>query len=397
MDLEYPSEVQEFADEVRDFVRNNLPPEIRDKVLSYKRVSRDEQIYWQRKLCDKGYAAPSWPEEFDGPGWSPIQRHIYEQVTAEEGAPPAMPFGESMIAPVLMKVGTKEQQEHYLPRIRTLEYYFCQGFSEPGAGSDLASLKTHASLSGDEWIINGQKMWTSFAHNANMIFLLARTDPSVKLQDGISMFMFPLDSKGTSVRPIMTIDGHHHTNEVFLDNVRVPRSSIIGETNKGWTYAKLLLGHERHTIARIGEAKRDLRLLKTLVSEQCPNGAPSFFCHSFRGRVARIEIELLALEITALRMIGASQHENAPGIEANMLKIKGSEIRQGLAELLLEAVGPFGLPFDPNDEARRAGNPAIGPRIAASLGPHFLSTRVLSIYGGSNEIQRNIIAKSLGL
>ncbi len=396
MQLSYPAEAQKFVDEVRDFVRKTLPAETKEKVLHHRRIPRDERISWQQKLVEGGYATPGWPKEFGGPGWNALQRHLYDEVTSEEGVPAIIPFGEAMIAPVLMKVGSKEQQDFYLPRIRTLEHYFCQGFSEPGAGSDLASLKCRAVLDGDEWVIDGQKMWTSQAHDANMIFMLVRTDFEAKLQEGITMLVFPLDQKGITIRPIITIDGHHHTNEVFFDNVRVPKSSLIGEVNKGWTYAKLLLGHERTTIARIGQSKRELRRLKEVAKEQKVDGTPILEQQAFRDRVAQVEIELLALELTALRLISTVGKGGGPGVEANLLKIKGSEIQQRLTELMLEAVGPYGLPFDPHKSAD-SNQPPIGPEIAASLGPNYLMTRVVTIYGGSNEIQRNIIAKTLGL
>jgi alkylation response protein AidB-like acyl-CoA dehydrogenase len=396
MDLTYPEEVRHFADEVRDFVRAELPPEVRRKVLHHQRISRDEQIAWQGKLCERGFATPNWPKEHGGPGWNALQRHIYDCITAEEGAPPAIPFGESMIAPVLFAVGTPEQKAHYLPRIRTLDYWFCQGFSEPGAGSDLASLKTRAVLDGDEWVINGQKMWTTLAHDANMIFCLVRTDPGAKQQEGITMLVFPMDRPGITVRPIITIDGGHSTNEVFFENVRVPKSSLIGEVNKGWNYAKLLLGHERTGIARIGQSKRELARLKALAREQRADGAPLAASPAFRNKVAAVEIDLLALELTALRTISAGVR-GGPGVEANLLKIKGSEIQQALTELTLEALGPYGLPYDPQKGLSETNLPPVGPDEAASAGPNYLMTRVVSIYGGSNEIQRNIIVKSLDL
>jgi alkylation response protein AidB-like acyl-CoA dehydrogenase len=353
-------------------------------------------IAWQRKLCERGFATPAWPKQYGGPGWSALERHIFDEVISEEGAPPALPFGESMIAPVLFKVGSPEQKAHYLPRIRTLEYWFCQGFSEPGSGSDLASLKTRAVLDGDHWIINGQKMWTSLAQHANMMFCLVRTDPAAKPQEGISMLVFPMAQPGMTVHPTITIDGGHTVNEVFFDDVRVPKDSLIGEANKGWTYAKLLLGHERTAIARIGQSKRELRRLTALAQDQKADGTPLIATPAFRDKVAAIEIELTALEITALRTISGAD-AGALGVEANLLKIKGSEIQQRLTELLLEAVGPYGLPYDPARGADRSNLPPIGPAEAAALGPNYLSTRVVTIYGGSNEIQRNIIAKSLGL
>ncbi len=396
MELNYPSAVRQFADEVRQFVRAALPAEIRLKVLNHQRLPPAEQRLWQRKLCERGWACPSWPAEFGGPGWDPLKRHVFDCVTAEEGAPPAIPFGECMIAPVLMAVGSPEQQAHYLPKIRTLEYWFCQGFSEPGSGSDLASLKTRATRDGSDWVIEGQKMWTSLAHHANQIFLLARTDPQAKLQEGISMFVFSIDRPGITIRPIITMDGGHHTNETFFDAVRVPADSLIGEVNKGWTYAKLLLGHERTSIARIGQSRRELRRLKALAATETDNGRPLSDKPSVRNEIANIEIALLALEVTALRVISDAEG-SGPGIEANLLKIKGSELQQRLTEAMIDIAGPFAVPFDPSCGLDASNEALPGPEFAASFGPNYLNTRVVTIYGGSNEIQRNIIAKSLGL
>lgn len=393
MDLKYPERAARFAEEVRDFVRRELPADIRDKVNKRQKIKPDEQRAWQRKLCDKGWACPTWPQEHGGPGFDAMEKLIFENICSEEGAPPVIPFGELMIAPVLIAVGSPEQKARLLPKIRTLDYWFCQGFSEPGSGSDLASLRTRAVLEGDEWVINGQKMWTSGAHNANWIFMLVRTNTEVKKQEGISMMVFPMSTPGITVRPIITMDGQHHTNETFFDNVRVPKTALIGDVNKGWDYAKLLLGHERTSIARIGQSKRELRRLKALASEQAIDGAALMNYAPFRDRVAAVEIELLALEITALRAIAKG---GAPGVEANLLKVKGSEIQQKLTELFMDAAGPYGLPFDP-DRGLHTGNEPIGFDEAASLGPNYLMTRVVTIYGGSNEIQRNIVAKTLGL
>ncbi len=393
MNLKYPERAARFADEVCAFVRKELPPVVRDKVQRRQKVSPDEVKLWQRKLCDRGWACPGWPKEYGGPGFDPLERMIFDNVTNEEGAPAVVPFGEVMFAPVLFAIGSAEQKAQILPKIRTLDYWFCQGFSEPGSGSDLASLRTRAVLDGDEWVINGQKMWTSGAHNANMIFMLVRTNPDVKAQEGISMMVFPMSTPGITVRPIVTMDGGHHTNETFFDNVRVPKNALIGEVNKGWTYAKLLLGHERSLIARVGQSKRELRRLKALASEQSMSGGSLMSHAPFRDRVAAVEIELLALEITALRTIAKG---GSPGVEANVLKVKGSEIQQRLTELFMDAAGPYGLPFDP-ERGLHDGNEPIGFDEAASLGPNYLMTRVVTIYGGSNEIQRNIVAKTLGL
>jgi len=393
MYLKYPDKAAQFADEVRAFVRAHLPVEISDKVKKRQKISPDEQRFWQSTLCDRGWACPGWPKQYGGPGFDPLERQVFDNVTSEEGAPPIIPFGEAMIAPVLIAVGSPEQKAHFLPKIRTLEYWFCQGFSEPGSGSDLASLRTRAVLDGDHWVINGQKMWTSTAQHANWIFMLVRTDPDAKQQEGISMLVFSMSTPGVTIRPIITIDGGHHTNETFFDNVRVPRSALIGEVNKGWNYAKLLLGHERTSIARIGQSKRELGRLKALAAEQTSDGTALIEDRGLRKKIAAVEIDLAALEITALRAIAKS---GPPGVEANLLKVKGSEIQQRLTELFMDIAGLYGLQFDPS-RGLDQGNDFVGFDEAASLAPNYLNTRVVTIYGGSNEIQRNIIAKTLGL
>ena len=285
MDLSYPPELEDFADEVRRFVKAELPAETRDNVLYGRPLHRDERITWQRKLCDMGWAAPDWPAEYGGTDWDDLKKYVFSEVMNDEGAPAPVPFGQSMIAPVLLAVGSQAQKDHYLPRILTLEYFFCQGFSEPGSGSDLASLKTRAVLDGDQWVINGQKTWTTLAHDANMMFCLVRTNPDAeKPQEGISMLVFPMDTPGIEVRPIITLNADHHVNEVFFDDVRVAKDSIIGEPNLGWSYAKLLLGHERTGVARIGQSKRELRRLKQLAGGITVNGGTLMDQPSFRKK-----------------------------------------------------------------------------------------------------------------
>jgi alkylation response protein AidB-like acyl-CoA dehydrogenase len=300
-----------------------------------------------------------------------------------------------MIGPVLIAFGSETQKQYYLPRILSGEDWWCQGFSEPGSGSDLASLRTKAVLDGDHWVVNGQKTWTTLAQHANLIFCLVRTDPTVKKQEGISMLLIDMNSPGVTVRPIITIDGEHEVNEVFFDDVRVPRENIVGEPGKGWTYAKFLLSHERSGIARVGQAKRELRRLKTIAAAEMVEGVPLIETRAFREKIAAVEIDLMALELTNLRMIAAEKSGQAPGAEANMLKIKGSEVQQSLTELMMEAVGPYALPFDPDALEPGWNGEPIGPDYAAPLAGTYFNFRKVSIYGGSNEIQRNILSKSL--
>ena len=395
MDLKYSDEERAFADEVRAFARAELDPAVRERVLNHKRLSKEDFLGWHRKLHAKGWVAPNWPTAYGGCGWNAVYRFIHEEVLAEEGAPPIVSFSINMIGPVLIAFGSDRQKQYYLPRILSGEDWWCQGFSEPGSGSDLASLRTKAELDGDHWVVNGQKTWTTLAQHANLIFCLVRTDPTVKKQEGISMLLIDMNSPGVTVRPIITIDGEHEVNEVFFDDVRVPKENIVGEPGKGWTYAKFLLSHERSGIARIGLAKRELHRLKAIAAAETVDGVPLIETKSFREKIAAVEIDLMALELTNLRMIAAEKSGQAPGAEANMLKIKGSEVQQTLTELMMEAVGPYALPFDPDAlEAGWNGEP-IGPDYAAPLAGTYFNYRKVSIYGGSNEIQRNILSKSL--
>lgn len=373
-----------FADEVRDFVRTHCPADVRAKVMDAMSITSAERSAWHSALHERGWAAPHWPVEYGGAGWGLIQNYIFAETLAEEGAPDLGSFGLKMLGPTLMTYGTQAQKDHYLPRILSGEDIWCQGFSEPGAGSDLASLKTRAELVGDQWIVNGQKMWTTMAHEANMMFALVRTDPQApKPQMGISLLLIDLrETPGITIQPILLLNGERATNEVFFDDVRVPAASIVGEPHKGWTYSRTVLGNERLSIARIGLNRRQLAKLKCIAGEAGLLNAPTF-----RAKIAEADIELASLEAMAMAMLALAREGHAPGIEANMLKIKGSELQQRLTRLLIEAAGPQAAPMRSGAESRTIG------RLYKS---HF-DTRVVSIYGGSNEIQRNIIAKTLGL
>jgi alkylation response protein AidB-like acyl-CoA dehydrogenase len=302
-----------------------------------------------------------------------------------------------MVAPVIIAFGSPDQKARYLPRILATDDWWCQGFSEPGSGSDLASLRTRAVLDGEDWVVNGQKTWTTLAQHADMIFCLVRTDPDAKKQEGISFLLIDMKSPGITVRPIITIDGEHEVNEVFFDDVRVPGENLIGEPGKGWTYAKYLLSHERTGIARVGQSKRELKRLKQIAAAEEADGTSLLDTKAFRDKIAALEIDLMALEITNLRFIDAAR-KRGPGTEASILKIKGSEIQQQLTELMMEAIGPYALPFDPDALDEGWNGEPIGPDYAAPLAPDYFNARKISIYGGSNEIQKNILAKAvLGL
>ncbi|MBN9480517.1 MAG: acyl-CoA dehydrogenase family protein [Bordetella sp.] len=387
-----------FAEEVRAFVRENLCPLTRDQVLHGKLPRREQRLVWQRALVARGWGAPTWPVEYGGPGWTVVQRHLFDEVLTEEGAPAAPVFGMGMLAPVLMKFGSRSQKDRFLPRILNVEDWWCQGFSEPGAGSDLASLKTRAVRDGDEWVVNGQKIWTTLAHVADWMFCLVRTSDEPKKQLGLSLLLVPMSTPGVTVRPIITIDDEHEVNEVFLENVRIPAENVVGEPGKGWDYAKYLLSHERTGIARIGQSRREIRRLKALAADEPTPAGRLIDDRDFRTKVAEIEIRLTALELTTLRMLAAITGGAGPGAEANLLKIKGSEIQQDIAELMMDAVGRYALAYDAHAWSNGVHADPIGPADAAPLAGVYFNTRKVSIYGGSNEIQRNILAKSaLGL
>lgn len=397
MDLEYSEQDQQLRREIRSFLAEKLPPEIRAKVLAHKRLSKDDYLRWHKIAYAQGWIGASWPQEYGGTGWGPVQRHIWEEECALAGAPTIMPFGINMVGPVIMAFGNAQQKAYYLPRILSGEDWWCQGYSEPGAGSDLASLKTRAERvrdeSGEYYLVNGQKTWTTLAQYADMIFCLVRTDTSVRKQEGISFLLIDMKTPGISVRPIYMLDEEHEVNEVFFDNVKVPLANLIGEENRGWTYAKYLLGHERTGIAVIGRYKLELGFLKRLATRELKNGKPLLQDPLFASRVANLEIELMALEITLLRTLSAQTH--APGPQASLLKVKGTELQQGITELLMEAVGPYGLAFDPQYLEGEREHSSFEADEAAPLAANYFNFRKASIYGGSNEIQKNIISQMI--
>ena len=393
MDLEYSADERAFRDEVRAWLRANLPSALRDKVVRYAPLTRDDLLAWHRILAGQGWIAPAWPREWGGTGWTVVERYIFEEECGYAGAPPLLPFGLMMCAPVLLKFGTDAQRQRFLPRIYRGDDFWCQGYSEPGAGSDLAALRTSAVRRGDRYIVNGQKMWTTLAHMADWIFCLVRTDASgERKQDGISFLLIDMRSPGITVRPLMLMDGHHEVNEVFFDDVEVPVDQRVHDEGKGWTVAKYLLGHERMNTARIGTSRRELAQLKRFAAAQRRDGRPLVDDTRFRDRLSRLEIELTALSITNLRFLDALRGGRAPGAEVSMLKIKGTEIQQALTELMLEAAGPAAFAL-----GRADGAPLDDPMLAA-IARRYCNMRKTTIYAGSNEIQRNIIAKqALGL
>jgi alkylation response protein AidB-like acyl-CoA dehydrogenase len=400
MDFNFTASEHAFRGEVREFLRAHLPPDISDRVLKGGAVRADDFTRWQRILHAHGWGGPSWPKEFGGTGWNPVQQHIFDDECAAAGTPRILPFGLKMVGPVILSFGSPEQQRRFLPRILSAEDWWCQGYSEPGAGSDLASLKTRAERGvdneGEHYIVNGQKTWNTLGQHADWIFCLVRTDLSAaKPQQGISFLLIDMKSPGISVRPIITLDGTHEVNEVWFENVRVPMENRIGDENKGWTYAKFLLGHERTSIAGVGISKRELQRLKDIARHETKRGRPLLDDPLFAARVAQVEIDLMALEITQLRALSAETEKQAPGPEASVLKIKGTEIQQALSELMMLAVGTYALPYTRVSREESDFAHLIGPDYAPPLAATYCNMRKVSIYGGTNEIQRNIIAQML--
>ncbi|UXJ50208.1 acyl-CoA dehydrogenase family protein [Pseudomonas citronellolis] len=398
MDFRESSEEKAFRQEVRDFVAQHLPAEIRDRVLNFQHLAREDYVRWQRILFERGWGAPGWPAAFGGTGWNAAQRNIFDEECFTAGAPRQMPFGLSMVAPVLQKFGTAAQQERFLPRILDMSDWWCQGYSEPGAGSDLSALRCRADCDGEGYRVSGQKIWTSFAQWANWIFCLVRTNSEGRQQEGISFLLIDMATPGIEVRPIKTLDGGHDVNEVFFDNVWVPRENLVGEEHKGWSIAKFLLGHERTNIAGLGNCKRFMRRLKEIASNSLKHGRPLIEDVRFRDKLVTIEMELLAHEWSLLRLIDQEGKRQGSGIEASLLKIRGSEIQQRLTELIMECAGPYAVPFvaealEPDSDVDTANGELLN-----ALASHYLDWRKISIYGGSNEVQKNIIAKlTLGL
>jgi len=398
MNLSESADELQFRKTVRQFLQQHLPAAIRDDVLGFRHLTKEQYVTWQRILAAQGWGAPGWPRDHGGTGWSALQRAIFEDECYKAGAPRQMPFGLSMIGPVLMKFGTPVQRARFLPRIITMDDWWCQGYSEPGAGSDLASLKTTARRDDGDYVINGQKTWTTLAQFADWMFCLVRTNGEGKPQEGISFVLIDMRAPGVRVRPIRTLDLGSDVNEVFLDDVRIPAGNLVGDENRGWAIAKYLLGHERTNIAGIGMCKRLLSGLKEYARRQNKHGRPLLDDVRFRDRIVKLEIELTSHEWSLMRLVSLEQSGHPIGIEASMLKIRGSEIQQDLSELLMESAGPYGLPFvGAALDSGFLGATAAGTHLN-SVSPQYFDMRKVSIYGGTNEVQKNLIAKSvLGL
>ncbi len=395
MNLSFTADEAAFRDEMRDFFTTQIPLAIREQVQKGEHVSKQDQITSQRILNAHGLAVPHWPAAWGGKDWSPVQLYIYQDEMQMACVPPPLGFNANMVGPVIAQFGSEAQKQRFLPATANLDIWWCQGFSEPGAGSDLASLRTTAVRDGDHYVVNGQKTWTTLAQYADWIFCLARTDGAAKKQMGISFILIDMKTPGITVRPIQTIDGGVEVNEVWFDDVRVPVENLVGEENRGWDYAKFLLGNERTGIARVGVSKARIRRIKQLAALEKVGDRPMMDEPHFREKVAAIEVELKALEMTQLRVVADERHRERgkPNPASSILKLKGSEIQQATTELLMDVVGPYILPYD--DHEAGSNQPPVGPDFAAEAAPTYFNWRKISIYGGSNEIQRNIVAKAI--
>ena len=397
MDLNFTSEELAFRQEIHDWVGANLPVDLSHKVLNSLRLTRDDMQRWARILGAKGWLGYGWPQQFGGPGWNAVQKHLFEEECALAGAPRIVPFGPVMVAPVIMAFGSPDQQKRFLPGIASGDVWWSQGYSEPGSGSDLASVKTRAERQGNTYIVNGQKTWTTLGQYGEWIFCLVRTSTEGKPQTGISFLLIDMKSPGVTVRPIIMLDGEHEVNEVFFDNVVVPAENLVGEENKGWTYAKHLLAHERTNIADVNRAKRELERLKRIAKAEGVYDDPRF-----RDQIALLEVDVVALEMLVLRVLSAEKSGKQSLDIAGLLKIRGSEIQQRYTELMMQAAGPFSVPCMLEAmEAGWQGDAALGgawpggATHCAPLAGTYFNYRKTTIYGGSNEVQRNIVSQTV--
>jgi len=390
MDLNFTADELAFRRDIRQWVAENLPKDISHKVHNALRLHREDMQRWAKILGKQGWLGWGWPKQFGGPGWNAIQKHLFEEECALAGAPRVVPFGPVMVAPVIMAFGNAEQQQRFLPGIASGEVWWSQGYSEPGSGSDLASVKCRAERQGDKYLVNGQKTWTTLGQYGEWIFCLVRTSTEGKPQTGISFLLIDMKSPGVTVRPIVLLDGEPEVNEVFFDNVEVPAENLIGEENKGWTYAKHLLAHERTNIADVNRAKRELERLKRIAKAE-----GIFEDGRFRDQIALLEVDIVALEMLVLRVLSAEKSGKQSLDIAGLLKIRGSEIQQRYSELMMLAGGPYSVPFV--SEAMEAGwqGDHVGAAHNAPLTSTYFNMRKTTIYGGSNEVQRNIVAQTV--
>jgi pimeloyl-CoA dehydrogenase large subunit len=398
MDLRFSKEENAFRQELRSFFRSAVPESTRKKVMESRHLTKEEWVQSHKVLHSRGLTVPHWPKEWGGADWTPVQHYIYTEELQYNGVPQPLPFNVSMCGPVVIAFGTPEQKKRFLPRMASLDDWWCQGFSEPGAGSDLAGLKTSAVRRGDHYIVNGQKTWTTLAQHADWIFCLCRTDPEAKKQLGISFILIDMKTPGITVRPIQTIDGGREVNEVFFDEVKVPVENLVGQEHRGWDCAKFLLGNERTGIARVGYSKQRVQRIKELASKVMAGDRPLLEDEHFREKVAAVEVDLKALEMTQMRVLAedSKRKNNLPNPMSSILKIKGSEIQQATTALLMEVAGPLALPYQmERDEPEHGSNEPDDSDWAAPAAPGYFNYRKTTIYGGSNEIQRNILAKAV--
>ena len=396
MDLRFTPEEIAFRDEIRAFCKSELPQDIRRRYMLGQRPTKEDIVSWQRILNKKGWAAPLWPKEYGGPGWDAVRYFIFKEECFRAWAPDVLSMNINMVGPVLIAFGTREQKEFFLPKLLNLDLWFCQGFSEPGAGSDLASLKTKAVREGDHYVINGQKIWTSGAHRADWMFALVRTDPAAKKQSGITYLLLDMKTPGITVRPIIALDGTHHLNEVFFDEVRAPIANRVGEENKGWSYAKFLLGNERVGIARVGLSKAKVALAKTLAARVMVDGRPLSEDARFREKIAAVEVELKALEITNMMVVAGMKKQTGHGQDprTSVLKLKGSELQHTTNEILMDIAGPHAMARQVEYLTGHTVQ-TIGPEWAATSALNHYIARAATIYGGSSEVQRNVVARGI--
>lgn len=398
MNIDLTKEELEFQAQVREFFDNRMPAEVKRKQANFERLTKEDYVSWQQALHEEGWSAINWPVEYGGTGWTSTQKYVFRNEMARANAPRIIPFGLSMVGPIIYTFGNEEQKARFLPDIRSSRVWWCQGYSEPGSGSDLASLKTKAQREGDHYIVNGTKTWTTMAQHADWIFCLVRTSTHDKRQLGISFLLIDMSTPGVTVRPIITLDGEHEVNEVHFENVQVPVANLVGEEGAGWGYGKVLLQHERTGIAGVANSKYRLNQLREMAEESPAGEPPLAQDHRFADKLARLEIELDALEYTELRVLASVKTGGAPGPESSILKIRGTEIQQRIDELLLELIGYYALPFIPDQWDSDFDGERVGPGNFADLAPRYFNNRKASIYGGSNEIQKNIIVKHvLGL